>query len=150
MNLRKSIKIILLVLLMTIFIIMGIIIKYSNKAKIVSGNELKIYTPLEKYSLSMSSVKGFPFEIKCNNKSVVISISSGKLLDANDVSLNHHGNFEYEIACNQKIYWNPINDDVHDNKIIDINIKLLDKNSEEKKFKLKRNEKNEYYLFDNY
>ncbi|MFA5604055.1 MAG: hypothetical protein WDA12_04345 [Bacilli bacterium] len=149
MSLNKNIQFFLLVIIILLFIMLFIIIqKYGKGDKPLLDNELEIYTPLEKYSLSMSSIKGFPFEINCNNENVIIKISSGVLLDDNDVLLNHNSNFEYEISCNKKIYWNPINNDDYDNKVIDINIRLSNKNSEQKNFKLKKNEENEYYLLD--
>ena len=127
-------------IVITFFIALALVIGVSalniqnNKAE---ENYFFVDTPLEKYSSLMSSYKGFPFIIKCNNhQEVTVEFTSGILQDENGI-LNKN-----QISCGTTIYWND-NEDVDS---VNITFKSNDKSFEKEMFTLLKNEQEEYYL----
>lgn len=129
-------KDILITLLLAIILVIGVtILNWEEEKK--EEPYFFVETPIEKYSVLMSSVKGFPFIIKCNNEQMItIEITNGTLQDENGLLK------ENKISCNKTVYWNEkeSNDQVR--------VKFVSNNQSLKKqeFTLIKNEKQEFYL----
>jgi len=129
-------KDVLITLLLAIILVFGVTMLNWEKEK-KEGSYFFVETPIKQYSSLMSSVKGFPFTIKCNNDQIItIEITNGTLQDENGMLK------ENKTSCNKTIYWNE-KEAVEETKIeFYSNDQLL----KHQKFTLLKNEKQEFYL----
>lgn len=125
-------------LLLAIILVIGVtILKKENKKENNEESYFFVETPIERYSPLMSSVKGFPFIIKCNNnQTVIVEITNGTLHDETGTLK------ENKSPCNKTIYWN------EKEVVNEVKIKFHsdDKLLENQEFTLLKNEKQEFYL----
>lgn len=123
-------------LLLAIVLVVSVTILNERKTK-QEETYFFVDTPIKLYSSSMSSVKGFPFVIKCNdNQIVAVEITSGTLQDEHGILT------DYKNICNKTIYWNE--------KEIVWNVTITFQSDDDllqkQQFILHKNEKKEFYL----
>lgn len=129
----------LITLLLAITLVIGVTILNIKKEKKENKEEAYFFveTPIKKYSLVMSSVKGFPFSIKCNNDQIItVEMTNGTLQDEIGILK------ENKISCNKTVYWN------EKETAREVKIEFYSNNESVKhqEFILFKNEKQEFYL----
>ena len=129
-------KDVLMTLLLAIILVIGVtILNWEEEKK--EEPYFFVETPIEKYSVLMSSVKGFPFIIKCNNEQMItIEITNGTLQDENGLLK------ENKTSCNTTIYWN------EKEAVDEIKIEFYsnDQLLKHQTFTLLKNENQDFYL----
>lgn len=126
----------LVTLLLAVILVVGVTILNKKETK-KEKSYFFVETPILKYSPTMSSVKGFPFTIKCNNGQIVtIEITNGTLQDEKEILK------ENKVSCNKTVYWN------EEEIVNEIKIKFYSNEPSLKKqeFTLYKNDEQEFYL----